>query len=219
MTLIEAVKTGKVENVNTWFIDKDADQIQAEIDKKSNPDWTPLQVAAYGGFTDIASVLLEQGANKDAARDAGATPLWTACFSGSVPVVELLLKAGADKDKAANGSRTPLFVAVHEGHAPVVGLLLDVGANALKYGADDSILKVARDEGDGPDKAISKMLEAHLRDYPTGIMPFDKRPAWAKQLPASSVAARLTGPGYRDESPAAPADEIAPQPDAGAGLR
>ena len=58
---------------------------------------TPLHSAAAGGFhPEIVKLLLEHGADPNAAQDGGFTPLHSAAQNDHREVVEALLEAGAD---------------------------------------------------------------------------------------------------------------------------
>mmetsp|Transcript_9804 Transcript_9804/g.23542 ORF Transcript_9804/g.23542 Transcript_9804/m.23542 type:complete len:294 (-) Transcript_9804:217-1098(-) len=89
---------------------------------------TPLILAEN---VEIASLLLEAGANKDQAScDSNRrTALGQAVQGGHLDVVNLLLEAGADKDLANSHGTTPLMLAAAYGHVDVTGSLLeaDVG--------------------------------------------------------------------------------------------
>ncbi len=102
---------------------------------------TPLRFAAVTGHANVAELLLEAGAEVDAAtRPPGLTALFCAAWKGRADVVELLLEAGAAVDATCPLGRTPLHQAARAGHADVVALL-------LKGGAD---LQAADDQGKAP---------------------------------------------------------------------
>ena len=73
---------------------------------------TPLLYAARDGSLDAARVLLEAGANLNAADPNGMTPLMMAITNGKIGVAQLLVDKGADVRAADWYGRTPLWAAV-----------------------------------------------------------------------------------------------------------
>jgi ankyrin repeat protein len=84
---------------------------------------------AQKGHKDIVALLIERGADIDAASDVGSTPLYIASQKGNVEVVEYLLRHGANVDAKFKGYYTPLYIACQNGWLPIVKLLLNAGAN------------------------------------------------------------------------------------------
>jgi uncharacterized protein len=80
---------------------------------------TPLNSAAAAGARDVAAVLLEAGADPDAAQAGGYTPLHSAGANGDTALVELLLAHGADPARTADDGRTPGDFAAERGHPDV----------------------------------------------------------------------------------------------------
>ena len=85
--------------------------------------WTPLIKAAVHGHVEVVRLLLEAGANKDAAGLSGDTPLILASHWGDDAIVRLLLAAGADHAAADIRGETALDKARRQGHAAVAALL------------------------------------------------------------------------------------------------
>src|SRR3954452_21034132 len=67
---------------------------------------TPLMFAAGKGHLEVLSVLLEAGAEVDAAGDSKHTPLMLAACSGQTAAVRMLLAAGANP-RAQNSTGDP----------------------------------------------------------------------------------------------------------------
>ncbi|KAH6981804.1 hypothetical protein BKA56DRAFT_549653 [Ilyonectria sp. MPI-CAGE-AT-0026] len=107
------------------------DQIGINIDSKDSYGRTPLIWAAKGGHEAVVRLLLDRGADIEAAdEDEGQTPLLWAAEEGYEAVVRLLLDRGADIEAAAEGEgQTPLLWAAEEGHEAVMQLLLDRDAD------------------------------------------------------------------------------------------
>ncbi|KAE8440718.1 hypothetical protein EG329_006769 [Mollisiaceae sp. DMI_Dod_QoI] len=95
-----------------------------------NPDdrgLTPLSLAVYKGHKAIVKLLLEKGADANAAGQDGSTPLHQASENGHVEVVKLLLEKGADANTAGRDRSRPLHRASRNGHIEVVKLLSGSG--------------------------------------------------------------------------------------------
>lgn len=75
----------------------------------------------------IVQLLLEAGADIDAADQYGDTPLRVAAGAGNTEVVKLLVKAGADGTPTGSGGRSALYEASLHGHAAIVRSLLQAG--------------------------------------------------------------------------------------------
>jgi ankyrin repeat protein/beta-lactamase regulating signal transducer with metallopeptidase domain len=91
---------------------------------------TPLDAAAFAGFSQVVRVLLDSGADPNISGQNGSTPLEDASLKGFDSVVSLLLSHGAlinhlNPDSGA----TALYAAASFGKAGVVNLLLSHGAN------------------------------------------------------------------------------------------
>jgi uncharacterized protein len=97
---------------------------------------TPIVVAALAGQDEVASVLVQHGADVMARTDKGMTALHAAAFVGDVAAINLLLSSGAkvnDQDNFALIS--PLHAAAEENHVSSVEAL-------IKAGVDPSLVDV-----------------------------------------------------------------------------
>ncbi|CAK9050984.1 unnamed protein product [Durusdinium trenchii] len=92
-------------------------------------DQAAIHVAAQGGHLEVVRLLLEAGANKDAASQVGFTALHLATYSGQLEVVRELLFVGAQKDAVALDGSTALHWACENGRVEVVRELLAAGAD------------------------------------------------------------------------------------------
>jgi ankyrin repeat protein len=85
--------------------------------------------AATFGYVDIATKLIERGANANYGADRGATtPLMLAALNGPAAMVDLLVRSGADVNAQAAGS-TALSEATRKGDPQVLRVLLEAGAD------------------------------------------------------------------------------------------
>ena len=76
------------------------------------------------GRTTAVRLLLESGANVNAASKHGSTPLMAVAWEGDASVVPELLKHGADATLANSERRSALMLEESEGHRAVVKLWL-----------------------------------------------------------------------------------------------
>uniref|UniRef100_A0A674JWK9 Ankyrin repeat and KH domain containing 1 n=1 Tax=Terrapene triunguis TaxID=2587831 RepID=A0A674JWK9_9SAUR len=104
----------------------------ANKEHRNVSDYTPLSLAASGGYVNIIKILLNAGAeiNSRTGSKLGISPLMLAAMNGHVPAVKLLLDMGSDINAQIETNRnTALTLACFQGRAEVVSLLLDRKAN------------------------------------------------------------------------------------------
>ena len=81
------------------------------VARNANIHVTPLQSAAAGSHPGIVKLLLEHGADPNAAQDGGFTPLHSAAQNDDRESAEALLEAGADPSLANDEGKTPADLA------------------------------------------------------------------------------------------------------------
>jgi uncharacterized protein len=116
--------------------------------QRSHDGWTGLHLAAFFGHRELATLLLDQGADALAVseNEEGALPIRSAAAGGHADVVRLLIERGCPAD-ARNGAGdfTALHVAAVAGNVELVRLLLEAGADAkLTNGDGESACDLAR---------------------------------------------------------------------------
>lgn len=94
---------------------------------------TALHCAAYGGFTECMTVLLDAGAEVGRQDGEGITALHWASSAGHGDAVELLLGTGANPNlMEVDGEHlTPLDYAIIGGHQEVAQVLIECGALSI----------------------------------------------------------------------------------------
>ena len=96
---------------------------------------SPLCMAAYKGRTDVARLLIANGAPLDWGCDReedGVTPLDSAVSENQAEMAEMLLKAGAKVEGASGDFLWPLLAAVANGRSEIVRLLLVHSASVAR---------------------------------------------------------------------------------------
>ncbi len=112
--------------------------VLAEIDKApelleahSSDGWTPLHLAGFFGWPELANALIDRGANVDG-RSTNAmknTALHAAAAGGGTPLVDLLLKRGAKPNTTQEGGWTALHAAAQSGNRAMAETLVAHGAD------------------------------------------------------------------------------------------
>ncbi|WP_371436067.1 ankyrin repeat domain-containing protein [Polaromonas sp.] len=87
---------------------------------------SPLMLAALKGQLDLASQMVEKGAD---VNKTGWTPLHYAASNSNLPLIKLLLENSAYIDAESPNGTTPLMMASMYGSAEAVKLLLEEGAD------------------------------------------------------------------------------------------
>eukprot|EP00588_Corethron_pennatum_P033435 CAMPEP_0194348694 /NCGR_PEP_ID=MMETSP0171-20130528/106672_1 /TAXON_ID=218684 /ORGANISM="Corethron pennatum, Strain L29A3" /LENGTH=737 /DNA_ID=CAMNT_0039116055 /DNA_START=64 /DNA_END=2273 /DNA_ORIENTATION=+ len=104
----------------------------AGVSKVTGEDANTLYSAAKCGQLDVATRLLNHGADINYQDSAGITPLYIAVQEDHADLVEMLITKGADLDKARNNGETPLWNAAAKGHTDIMELLVTKGADLNK---------------------------------------------------------------------------------------
>ena len=89
----------------------------------------PLHWAARAGSLPCVTLLLENGADVNAANKARRTPLQLAAEQDRAEAIQVLAENGADLDTQDKKGRTPLHRATYEGRVAAAEALLAAGAD------------------------------------------------------------------------------------------
>ena len=99
-----------------------------DVNAATKDGWTALTVAAFNGHVDCVRILLDAGANPNAA-DKKFPVLFRAVHGRNASVVKMLLDAGANPHATERLGHTALHFAANIGAVDCVKSLLDGGAN------------------------------------------------------------------------------------------
>ena len=103
-------------------------EVNLKMDRKYGC-WTPLMFAASNGHDTCCRLLLENGADPNAADIWGNTPILKAACYNFPACVEVLLDFGADSIRPNRWGVLPLQKAARQGHLQVIKLLLKSKCN------------------------------------------------------------------------------------------
>ncbi|SDS32846.1 Ankyrin repeat-containing protein [Mucilaginibacter mallensis] len=97
----------------------------ANVNQPSNNGFNvfPIHSAAAGNYTDIAKLLIENGANVNVRQQAGSTPLHSAAQNGNLNLLILLLENGADVNVRMEGGKLPADLAREKGFKEIAEIL------------------------------------------------------------------------------------------------
>jgi uncharacterized protein len=128
-----------------------------------SPDgWTPLHLAAHFGRTDLASMLISNGARVDAVSRNGIAnqPLQAAIAGGRPELVRLLIAAGAEVNHRSHGGFTAAHIAAENDDVGVLEQLKAAGADlTIKAAGGKTPSDVA---AEGGHEAARRWLETSL---------------------------------------------------------
>lgn len=140
---------GNALHILLWNEQPDKDAVALLLAAGTDPntmrrerDQTPLHYIATHEAPAVVDLLVDAGADVNAADRFGLTPLHMAAFGASVSVVQALLDAGADPQALDSRARMPLHYAVAANRAPeLVRCLLRGGSdpNALDGGGNSAL--------------------------------------------------------------------------------
>ncbi len=97
----------------------------ADIEARSDSQWTPLHSQAYKGNMDGVDLLLEHGADIEAKQFYGATPLLSSIRWDRIDVTKFLIEKGANVNAADVLGRTALITSAIEGHLALAKILFE----------------------------------------------------------------------------------------------
>ena len=102
----------------------------ANVNRGSELDWQPIHDAAWYGYPDFISLLMQAGANAAATTSRELyTPLHCAAHEGQTESVRRLLSYGASVNEKTFKGKTPLHTASKVDNTAVLELLLNAGAD------------------------------------------------------------------------------------------
>ncbi|XP_063705994.1 ankyrin repeat and KH domain-containing protein mask-like isoform X2 [Culicoides brevitarsis] len=104
---------------------------KANVEHRAKTGLTPLMEAASGGYIEVGRVLLDKGADVNAAPVPSSrdTALTIAADKGHLKFVELLLMRNAAVEVKNKKGNSPLWLAANGGHLGVVELLCNANAD------------------------------------------------------------------------------------------
>lgn len=123
----EAIVAGKIELVKEYL----SRSVPQRVNRYSNDGFSPLALAAFFNQTEIAKLLLNNGAdpNRAAENPSRVNALHAAVAKENFELCALFLENGADPNAVQTQNVTPLHSAVHRGNLKLVQLLVGKGAN------------------------------------------------------------------------------------------
>ncbi|MCL2147400.1 MAG: ankyrin repeat domain-containing protein [Synergistaceae bacterium] len=111
-----------------WAIAPNAPGVLAML-KEKGMEGKPLEVFPADNYK-VVQMLIESGADINAANAAGSTPLmWAAGYNSNLDILHALIERGADVNVANESKITVLMSAAAFNTNPVVQLLIEKGAN------------------------------------------------------------------------------------------
>ncbi len=126
LDIFEASAVGRAE-----FVAKILTEQPELVNEYADDGFTPLGLASFFCHVTVARLLIERGADVNAAskNTQRVAPLHSAVSRRQTLIAEALLAHGANVNARQQAGVTPLHQAAHNGHAEMVKLLLAHGAD------------------------------------------------------------------------------------------
>ena len=123
-----------------------------------------LQKVAGRGHEPLTRLLVENGAEVNAAQESEVTALFRAAELGKDTVVRVLLDYGAQTETTDKFKRTPIFAAAQRNHRNTLNLLLQAGAdvNAKDSDGQSLMLCLASERPEKPGKWSCEIIQLLL---------------------------------------------------------
>ena len=103
---------------------------QPDVDAADLMNQSPLHMACLQGHTAVAQLLLEAGAEVNAASaEMGTRPIHRASMGGNLEITQMLIRAGAEINCTDEAGFSPIHWAANGGHTIVVTALIEAGAD------------------------------------------------------------------------------------------
>ncbi|MBA3805584.1 MAG: ankyrin repeat domain-containing protein [Acidobacteria bacterium] len=155
LDIFEASAVGRAEHVAKILTER-----PEFVNKYADDGFTPLGLASFFCRGTVAQLLIERGADVNAASNntQRVAPLHSAVSRRQTLIAEALLGHGANVNARQQAGVTPLHQAAHNGHAEMIKLLLAHGAD-VHASMDDgqTPLSMALETGDA--EAIDLLRE------------------------------------------------------------
>jgi len=120
--------TSEAQNINIDEINELID-MGADVNAKSNGDWTALMEASFNGHLDVVELLIKNGANVNETNNHGATALMWASAYNHIEIVKCLVESKADVNIKNKEDCTALIWASRYDNAEIVEYLIKNDAN------------------------------------------------------------------------------------------
>ncbi len=142
---------------------------KARVDARGHGQRTALMQACAAGNLEVASLLLDANADRNAHDAHGMTPLLEAAANGHTALVQRLAQAKADPKAADERGRNAVLLAVQAGAEPeLLRALVELGVDPARPGEDGRrALELAIEHGRWPQVAVldpNYVLPAHVAE-------------------------------------------------------
>ncbi len=158
----DAARRGDIATVKQ-LISQNLDNVKAKNDRGV----TPLHMACDSGCIDVATFLIENGADLYAVDSDGDTPLHWAAYSGYSECVTLLIDKGVPVDILNTAKNSPFHYAAMLGRIDVISLLLEKGTdiNLRNHGGETPVhLASQRRQADAIRLLVEKGADLEIAD-------------------------------------------------------